>query len=404
MSSRMAAEVAEQPLAVRLTLESLLPARPEIRQLAQGRRQVLFAARGSSDNAAVYGRYLLETRAGILGSLLSPSVATHYRARLDLSDALVVCVSQSGATTEIVDTQAWASTNGAATLAVTNVEGSPLAQYADLALVTQAGPELAVPATKTYLTQLVAEPSVLDAELDRVPDEVDRLVHDPQGVDAAVAALRDAAYAVVSGRGLMMGTALETALKLEETCLRPVRGYSYADLRHGPISVVTSGMTAVLVAAPDGPLLEPMVELAGDLAGRGATVVGIGGDPAFADACAVHVPGPELPEALAPLGAIVPAQLVVEGLARALGLDPIEGERMTSKAEQILAGLGGADNVVEIEPCITRLRTEVKDGALVDEKALKGAGAHGVVKSGNVVQVVVGPEADTLAEDIEDLM
>ena len=332
MSSRMAAEVAEQPLAVRLTLETLLPARPEIRQLAQGRRQVLFAARGSSDNAAVYGRYLLETRAGILGSLLSPSVATHYRARLDLSDALVVCVSQSGATTEIVDTQAWASTNGAATLAVTNVEGSPLAEYADLALVTQAGPELAVPATKTYLTQLVAmavlgtalapEPSVLDAELDRVPDEVDRLVHDPQGVDAAVAALRDAAYAVVSGRGLMMGTALETALKLEETCLRPVRGYSYADLRHGPISVVTSGMTAVLVTAPDGPLLEPMVELAGDLTGRGATVVGIGGDPAFADACAVHVPGPELPEALAPLGAIVPAQLVVEGLARALGLDP----------------------------------------------------------------------------------
>jgi len=77
---------------------------------------------------------------------------------------------------------------------------------------------------------------------------------------------------------------------------------------------------------------------------------------------------------------------------------------MSSKAEQILAGLGGADNVVEIEPCITRLRTEVKDGALVDENALKSAGAHGVVKSGNVVQVVVGPEADNLAEDIEDLM
>ena len=77
---------------------------------------------------------------------------------------------------------------------------------------------------------------------------------------------------------------------------------------------------------------------------------------------------------------------------------------MSTKAEKILAALGGADNIVEIEPCITRLRTEVKDGALVDEKALKGAGAHGVVKSGNVVQVVVGPEADTLAEDIEDLM
>ena len=77
---------------------------------------------------------------------------------------------------------------------------------------------------------------------------------------------------------------------------------------------------------------------------------------------------------------------------------------MSSKAEQILAGLGGPDNIVEIEACITRLRTEVKDGSKVDEKALRAAGAHGVVASGTVVQVVVGPEADNLAEDIEDLM
>ena len=77
---------------------------------------------------------------------------------------------------------------------------------------------------------------------------------------------------------------------------------------------------------------------------------------------------------------------------------------MASKAEQILAGLGGAANIIDIEPCITRLRTEVKDGSVVDEAALKAAGAHGVMRSGNVVQVVVGPEADNLAEDIEDLM
>jgi len=77
---------------------------------------------------------------------------------------------------------------------------------------------------------------------------------------------------------------------------------------------------------------------------------------------------------------------------------------MSSKAEQILAGLGGADNIVEIEACITRLRTEVKDGSKVDEKALKASGAHGVVANGNIVQVVVGPTADNLADDIEDLM
>jgi glucosamine--fructose-6-phosphate aminotransferase (isomerizing) len=330
--TQMAREIAEQPQAVRRTLDALLPQREALGALADGRRRVLFAARGSSDNAAIYGRYLLETHAGVVGGLASPSIATHYRSRLDLADTLVVCVSQSGATEEIVATEEWARSCGAATVGVTNVEGSPLAEAADLALVTRAGPELAVPATKTYLCQLVAmavlgtalapEPAALDGELKRVPDEVERLLTARAGIDDAVAALRDAAYAVVSGRGLMMGTALETALKLEETCLRPVRGYSYADLRHGPISVVTSGMTAVLVAAADGPMVAPMLELAGDLTGRGATVVGLGGDASFAAACDVHVPGPDLPETVAPLGAIVPAQLLVEGLARALGLDP----------------------------------------------------------------------------------
>ncbi|WP_134740376.1 SIS domain-containing protein [Nocardioides sp. 503] len=329
MSTQMAREIAEQPDAVRRTLAALRPRRDAVRSLVAGRR-VLFAARGSSDNAAIYGRYLLETRAGVAGGLVSPSVATHYRSRLDLSDAVVVSVSQSGATEEIVATQAWARECGAATLAVANVADSPLVDAADLALVTQAGPEVAVPATKTYLTQMVAmavlagalldDPEELDAELDRVPGEIERLLE--VDVAAAVEVLQGADYAVVSGRGLMMGTALETALKLEETCLRPVRGYSYADLRHGPISVVTEGMAALLVAAPDGPLLEPLTDLATDLAGRGARVVGLGGDAAFARACAVHVPGPDLTEAVAPLGAIVPGQRIVEGLTLALGLDP----------------------------------------------------------------------------------
>ena len=332
MSTQMAREVAEQPDAVRRTLAALLPRRERLGELARGRRRVLFAARGSSDNAAVYGRYLLEVHAGVAGGLASPSVATHYHSRLDLSDAVVVSVSQSGATEEIVATQEWARDCGAATVAVANVPDAPLVAAADLALVTQAGPELAVPATKTYLTQLVAmavlgtamapDPGTLDEPLGRVPDEVERLLDARTGVGAAVAALRDAEHVVVAGRGLLMGTALETALKLEETCLRPVRGYSYADLRHGPISVVTSGVTAVLVAAPDGPLLTPMVELASDLAVRGATTIGIGGDAAFAAACAVHVPGPDLPETVAPLGTMVPAQLIVEELARSLGLDP----------------------------------------------------------------------------------
>lgn len=323
----MAREIAEQPAAARRTLDHLLPQRERLRSLAAGRRRVLMVARGSSDNAAVYGRYLLEVAAGVPAGLAAPSVATHYGAHLDLSDTLVVSVSQSGATAEIVETQQWARRCGAATVAVTNVADSPLAAEADVALVTQAGPELAVPATKTYLAQVLALAVLADAlgadlgdSLARVPDAVASLL--AADVTDAARALASADEVVVSGRGLLLGTALETALKLEETCLRPVRGYSYADLRHGPISVVTGGVLAVLVAAADGPLAQPMEELADDLRTRGARILGIGGTAAFAGRCDVHLAGPDLPEVVAPIASIVPAQLTIERLARDLGLDP----------------------------------------------------------------------------------
>jgi glucosamine--fructose-6-phosphate aminotransferase (isomerizing) len=327
VATRMAREIAEQPAAARRTLDHLLPERERLRSLGAGRRRVLMVARGSSDNAAIYGRYLLEVAAGVPAGLAAPSVATHYGAHLDLSDTLVVSVSQSGATAEIVETQQWARRCGAATVAVTNVAGSSLAAEADVALVTQAGPELAVPATKTYLAQVIALAVLADAlgadlgdSLARVPDAVASLL--ATDVTDAARALASADEVVVSGRGLLLGTALETALKLEETCLRPVRGYSYADLRHGPISVVTGGVLAVLVAAADGPLAQPMEELADDLRTRGARILGIGGTAAFAGRCDVHLAGPDLPEVVAPIASIVPAQLTIERLARDLGLDP----------------------------------------------------------------------------------
>ena len=328
-TTQMASEIAEQPTAARRTLDHLVPEQPGLRDLARGRRRVLLVARGSSDNAAIYGRYLLEVVAGVPAALAAPSVATHYRSRLDLSDTVVVSVSQSGATTEIVETQQWARACGAATVGVTNVAGSPLAEAADVALVTQAGPEVAVPATKTYLTQMVAlgvladalsDADALAADLERVPEAVAGLLE--VDVSAASTALAGADRVVVSGRGLLLGTALETALKMEETCLRPVRGYSYADLRHGPISVVSEGLLAVLVGAASGPLAEPMADLVRDLQGRGARVLGLGGTPSFADLCDLHLPGPDLPEAVEPIASIVPAQLMIEQMARRMGLDP----------------------------------------------------------------------------------
>jgi glutamine---fructose-6-phosphate transaminase (isomerizing) len=109
---------------------------------------------------------------------------------------------------------------------------------------------------------------------------------------------------------------------LEETCYLPAIGLSHADLEHGPIAVLGPGTPALLVAAGDGPVLPGMTALARSVAGRGGRAYGIGGDPAFRAACAAALPGPELPEALAPLGLAVPCQLLVEALARRLGLDP----------------------------------------------------------------------------------
>jgi glucosamine--fructose-6-phosphate aminotransferase (isomerizing) len=347
----MRIEIAEQPEALSSTFDALLAQVDELAALGRDTRQVLFIARGSSDNAAVYGQYLCSARAGRLASLASPSLATAYRAVLDLRGVLAVAVSQSGATEEIVTTLEWARRCGARTVAVTNAAGSPLTEVADLALITQAGEELAVPATKTYTTQLAAMavlalslqeggsgpeppggagvgarglrgPGVGVEALRGVPGAVAAMLEVAPAAEALAERLVDVGTLVVSGRGYAYSTALEVALKLKETCYLTAVGLSYADLVHGPIAVVDHDTPALLVAAGDGPILPEMTGLARRLAGTGADVYGIGGDQEFAAACRSALPGSSLPEHLAPFALIVPGQLLVEALARAKGLDP----------------------------------------------------------------------------------
>lgn len=331
MTSRMRAEIEEQPEALARTLSALRPLVPRLRSVADGCRSVLLIARGSSDNAAVYGSYLCSVRAGRLATLASPSVATTYGGTPDLSGVLAVAVSQSGATQEIVDTLSWARDRGARTVGVTNVEGSPLAELADVALVTQAGPEVAVPATKTFTTQLAAL-AVLGlglagddaglAELDRVPDAVAGVLGTAGAAEELAARLTYVRQLVITARGYASSTALELALKLKEACYVTAVGLSYADLLHGPIAVVDEQTPALLVAAGDGPVLPGMRTLAGRVASAGAHVYGIGGDEEFGQLCRAALAGPDLPEHLAPLGLVVPGQLLTEALARAKGIDP----------------------------------------------------------------------------------
>ncbi len=331
MTTKMRSEIAEQPAALRATLDALLPRVGEVERLAGQTRQLLFIARGTSDNAAVYGRYLAEAHTGRLSTLAAPSIATTYRRRLDLDGVLAVALSQSGRTEEIVETLAWAKDCGARTVAVTNGgEQSPLAQAADLALCTVAGEEKAVPATKTYTTQLAAlavlalglGADVDAADLQRVPDAVEKLIGDPGDLEAIVEGLADKPGVVVSGRGLAFSTALELALKLKEACYLHAMGLSYADLLHGPIAVVDEDTPAILVAAGEGPTLAGTVALAERVTGAGASAYTVGGGTALSSVSTAALNGPDLPEWVAPLGLIVPGQLLTEALARRLGIDP----------------------------------------------------------------------------------
>ncbi|MEO9173954.1 MAG: SIS domain-containing protein, partial [Gaiellales bacterium] len=285
--------------------------------------RIVLVARGSSDHAAVYGRYLLEGRCGIVTALAAPSLYTTYRAPVDLRGALAIGVSQSGETPEIVSALAYAASRGALTAGVTNAAGSALVGAVEHPLVTRAGDERSVAATKTFSAQLAAfaalaaalGASELRAGLAEIADRMaETIAGSEHAAHAAAESLVDDAAAICIARGFSYAVALETALKLKETSAIWAEGFSSADLRHGPTAAVTSA-TPALVLHAGGPLEEDIVALEGELRARGARVVSIG------PGCAL--PTAAVPcEELAPFTLVIPAQLLAERLARLRGRDP----------------------------------------------------------------------------------
>jgi glucosamine--fructose-6-phosphate aminotransferase (isomerizing) len=324
--TRMQAEMAEQPE----RLAALIARFDEIAAMVAALRPQPLAgtsvlARGSSDHAAVYGRYLIEEASGRPAGLAAPSLHTLYRAPVDYSGYLGIAVSQSGHTPEIVTALERMQSAGAAGLAITNDGASPLARAADATLTLGAGEERAVPATKTVTATLVAfalvagalgETPFMSDELFRVPEWVAGVLDDAAAAERVAAGLVGATRLITVGRGLLLGAALEAALKLKETTMLAAEGFSGADLRHGPIAIVDQGLS-VLAFVADGPAHDDMVELVDDLRGRGAKVY-VTSAHAGAD-----LPLPAgVPEALVPILAVVRAQQVALSLARARGLDP----------------------------------------------------------------------------------
>ena len=322
----MAAEMAEQPAVLQRIAERFDDFGERVRAVAPERLAgVVFVARGSSDHAAVYGRYMIEMASGRPAGLAAPSLHTAYRAEVDYSGYLAVAVSQSGATPEIVTVCRRLREAGARTVAVVNDVDSPLADAVEAVLPLDAALERAVPATKTVTGQLLAVAAVASAlgpvpftraQLSRLPAEVAAVLDDPSPAQSLAQRWSGAARLFVVSRGLLFAAALETALKIKETASVLAEGMSSADFRHGPIAAADPDVP-VLVVDGGGPVSADLRDLVGILAARGGPLA------VCSAAGTANLPLPaDVPEALAVIPAVVRAQQVAHALATARGFDP----------------------------------------------------------------------------------
>jgi glucosamine--fructose-6-phosphate aminotransferase (isomerizing) len=331
----MAADIAEQPDGyARLLAPEHADAIAEVAaRVAEWRpRHVVFTARGTSDHAALYAAYLTEIRLGVPAGLASPSAVTVYGARPDLRDALVVGVSQSGGSADLVEVVRTARESGAHTLAVTNNAASPLAQAAELHIDVAAGHERAVAATKTYTAELLALlmlvegvragdgrlPQAERAAMEALPGLAAGVLADPTATELAPR-YRFAARVVTTGRGYAYPTARETALKLMETSYLAALAFSGADLLHGPLAMADPDVP-VLAVVGNGPGGGAMREVLAKLGERRADVVSV--SPSDVEGAALRIPTPDVDERYAPLLDILPLQRLALALALARGEDP----------------------------------------------------------------------------------
>jgi glucosamine--fructose-6-phosphate aminotransferase (isomerizing) len=326
-------EIYQQPQALTTLLDEEIENARRIAADLRGRsvKYVIIAARGTSDNAARYGQYLLGAYNRLPVGLATPSLFSVYGEPPRLEDGLIIGISQSGRSTDIVGVLEEGGRQGAPTLAVTNEPDSPLAAQADYVISLHAGQERAVAATKTYTAQLAAlallscalgdDPGRLEA-LRRVPLPLERILDREELIARTVERYRYMETCVVLGRGYNYATAFEIALKLKELNYLIAESYSSADFMHGPIAVVGSGFPA-LVVAPSGKMFDTMRDFSLVLKSRGAELIIISDRQDLLAEAVTPLPLPEgVPEWLSPIVAVVPGQLFALRLTLVKGNDP----------------------------------------------------------------------------------
>lgn len=324
----MAAEIAEQPQVWQRVLadgaDAIAKVAAEITDAAP--RFVLFVGRGSSDHAALYGKYLVEITHGLPAGLVSPSTMTVYGTRPQLRDVLYIAVSQSGGSPDLVRSIEIAREQGALTLAVTNNPNSALTAAAELHLDVFAGQEQSIAATKSYTAEILALYLLFDRarggdgrHARPLPDLGARVLDCDIG--GIVQRYRFAQRLIITGRGYSYPTALEAALKLMETCYLSAQAFSGADLLHGPLATVDPQMP-VLAIVQEGAGGQAMLSVLSRLAERNADVVAVGPGRALEHVVDRITLPSGIPEELSPLLEILPLQQLALQLAIARGGDP----------------------------------------------------------------------------------
>lgn len=341
--SLMLQEIAEQPEVLERTIaaeqEKVTRLGDHIRQ--SDRDLIILVARGSSDNAALFGRYLFELTTGIPVSLCAPSVFTLYDAKLRLNRAIVIGVSQSGEGTDINLVMDRAKEAGALTLAITNEAGSTMARLADETLLIHAGRERSVAATKTYTGQMLhfylLASAIGDKRLEyfRLPELAAAALELRPKVEEVVGRYAFMENCVVVGRGVNYGNSYELALKLMETCYVVAERFSSADFFHGPLAIVERRFP-VIMFGPAGVTKESSVSLLQRLGDLHADSLSITNDPEIAKLSSRSIVFSEqIDEFLTPIPFIIPAQIFAALLAEAKGLDP-DAPRSLAKVTKTL--------------------------------------------------------------------
>lgn len=327
-------EILEQPQALARLLDAAPGAYAGLAAAVRERRPrfALIAARGTSDNAALYAQYLFAIRNSLPVALAAPSTITLYGARPDVRDALVIGISQSGRSPDIVAVLEEARRQGALTVAITNDSASALAGVAHEVIDLRAGPERATAATKTYTTELLAVAllsTALDAaaasesaDLARLPELVATALATEDAARTVSAGHADRTHGVVLGRGFAYATAREWSLKLQELAQLLVQPYSTADFEHGPLALAEPGF-AVLAVAPSGVALEGQLEVLTRLRHEFGARPLVISDVDEVLALDEGLPLPRnVPSWLSPIVEIVPGQLYAHHLTVARGLNP----------------------------------------------------------------------------------